>query len=89
MNARKGRRTFMLENRNVFKEIISKSPKTITFPQVVVLITILQEYDLGQYMAEDGRIIDEFKIYKTIDKNIRREVEHYFAPTGCCSCTIL
>ena len=89
MNARKGRRTFMLENRNTFKEIISKSPKTITFPQVVVLITILQEYDLGQYMAEDGRIIDEFKIYKTIDKNIRREVERYFSPSCCSCCTIL
>jgi hypothetical protein len=89
-NVRLHRRTFMFEYPNMFKEIISKSPETITIPQAVVLVKILKEDELGRYMTEDGRIIDEFKIYNTIDKNIRREVEHYFSPNGCCSCcTIL
>ena len=87
-NAYRIRRFMIKHPKKLFIESILKS-QSITIPQAAVLVKILQKDELEAYMTEDGRIIDEFKIYKTIDKNIRREVEHYFAPTGCCSCTIL
>jgi hypothetical protein len=72
-----------------FKKVTYQPPENITISQAIVLFKIFNRHRLKEHILADGRVIDELKIYNTIDKDARRDVDSYFNPNGFSSCTIL